>query len=71
MTLYLCHLCRRPLIEVWSGWARCECGWLTVQKPMPYSRSNRYAHGSQADPDGVKGRAAADALAIVSEGLLP
>jgi hypothetical protein len=69
--IYTCTTCRRPLIEVWSGWARCECGWLTTQKPMPWDRNNRYAHGSQADPDGVKGRAAADALAIVSEGLLP
>jgi hypothetical protein len=62
--IYTCTTCRRPLIEVWSGWARCECGWLTKQSPMPWNRTNRYAHGSVSDPDGVKGRAAADALAI-------
>jgi hypothetical protein len=72
MTLYTCHLCRRPLIEVWSGWARCECSWLTTQKPMPWDRTNRYAHGSQADPDGVKefDRGPADALALGAASLL-
>jgi hypothetical protein len=69
--IYTCTTCKRPLIEVWSGWARCECGWLTTQKPMPWDRQNRYAHGSVNDPDGAKGRAAADALTVVSEGLLP
>lgn len=67
--IYTCT-CKRPLIEVWAGWARCECGWLTTQKPMPWDRKNSYAHGSINDPHGVKGRAAADALAVVSEGLL-
>jgi hypothetical protein len=72
--IYTCHLCRRPLIEVWSGWARCECGWLTLQKPMPWDRQNRYARGSQADPDGVKAeefnRGPADALALMASSLL-
>jgi hypothetical protein len=72
--IYTCTTCRRPLIEVWSGWARCECGWLTTQKPMPWDRQNRYAHGSQADPDGVKAeefdRGPADALALMASSLL-
>jgi hypothetical protein len=74
--IYTCTTCRRPLIEVWSGWARCECGWLTTQKPMPWDRQNRYARGSQADPDGVKGRpeefnrGPADALALMASSLL-
>jgi hypothetical protein len=37
---------------------------------MPWNRTNRYAHGSVSDPDGVKGRAAADALTVLSESLL-
>jgi hypothetical protein len=74
VTLYTCSTCKRPLIEVWAGWARCECGWLTTQKPMPWDRQNRYARGSQADPDGVKveefNRGPADALALMASSLL-
>jgi hypothetical protein len=69
--IYTCSTCRRPLIEVWSGWARCECGWLTTQKPMTWDRQNRYAHGSVSDPDGVKHTTpAADALALMASELL-
>jgi hypothetical protein len=72
LTLYTCTTCKRPLIEVWAGWARCECGWLTTQKPMPWNRTNRYAHGSVNDPDGVRKHTtpAADALALMASELL-
>ncbi len=46
----LCMTCKRELIRVWSGWARCECGQLTVNYRIPYNLDNEYAPGSQEDP---------------------
>ncbi len=48
--IWLCITCKRPLIRVWSGFSRCECGRLTVSYRVPWNLDNEMAPGSQENP---------------------